>query len=65
MLPTSPVANQAWFGCRRRLPEFQGSTRLPIYLAQVTDKVIRNEAYRDTGDADEVPEPAKLGNSKW
>jgi hypothetical protein len=43
-------------------PEFQEiNAALNEYLAQVTDKVIRNEVYRDTGDADEAPEPAKIG----
>jgi hypothetical protein len=36
----------------------RGAARL--YLAQVTDKVIREAVYKDTGDADEVPEPEKL-----
>jgi hypothetical protein len=43
-------------------PEFQEiNAALTEYLAQVTDKVIRDEVYGDTGDADEVPEPAKIG----
>ena len=43
-------------------PEFQEiNAALGDYLAQVTDKVIRDEVYGDTGDADEVPEPAKIG----
>jgi hypothetical protein len=41
-------------------PEFQEiNAALTEYLAQVTDKVIR--VYRETGDAEEVPEPAKIG----
>ena len=43
-------------------PEFQEiNAALTEYLAEVTDKVIRDEVYGDTGDADEVPEPAKIG----
>ena len=43
-------------------PEFQEiNVALTEYLAQVTDKVIRDEVYGDTGDADEVLEPAKIG----
>ena len=42
-------------------PEFQQiNAALSDYLAQVTDKVIREAVYKDTGDADEVPEPAKI-----
>ena len=41
-------------------PEFQEiNAALHDYLAQVTDKVIREAVYKDLGDADEVPEPAK------
>ena len=43
-------------------PEFQEiNAALTDYLAQVTDKVIRDEVYRETGDAEEVAEPAKIG----
>lgn len=43
-------------------PEFQEiNAALAEYLAQVTDRVIREVVYGDTGDADEVPEPAKIG----
>jgi hypothetical protein len=43
-------------------PEFQEiNAALAEYLAQVTDRVIREAVYRDTGDADEVAEPEKLG----
>ena len=42
-------------------PEFQQiNAALTDYLAQVTDKVIREAVYKDTGDAEEVPEPAKI-----
>ena len=43
-------------------PEFQEvNAALSEYLSEVTDRVIRNEVYRHTGDADEVPELAKIG----
>ena len=43
-------------------PEFQDiNAALTEYLAQVTDKVIREEVYKETGDAEEVEEPAKIG----
>jgi hypothetical protein len=43
-------------------PEFQEiNAALGEYLAEVTDKVIRDEVYGETGDADEVPAPAKIG----
>ena len=43
-------------------PEFQEiNAALTEYLAEVTDKVIREEIYEETGDAEEVREPAKIG----
>ena len=43
-------------------PEFQEiNAALTEYLAQVTDKVIREAVYKDTGDAEEVAEPGKIG----
>ncbi|TVR96500.1 MAG: hypothetical protein EA406_11770 [Rhodospirillales bacterium] len=43
-------------------PEFQEiNAALSDYLAQVTDTVIREAVYKDAGDADEMPEPAKVG----
>ena len=43
-------------------PEFEEiNAAITEYLAHVTDKVIREAVYKDTGDADEVPEPAKIG----
>jgi hypothetical protein len=43
-------------------PEFQEiNAALSDYLAQVTDQVIREAVYKDTADAEEVPEPAKIG----
>lgn len=42
-------------------PEFQEiNAALSDYLAQVTDRVIREAVYKDAGDAEEVPEPAKI-----
>jgi hypothetical protein len=43
-------------------PEFQQiNAALHDYLAEVTDKVIREGVYKDTADAEEVPEPARIG----
>jgi hypothetical protein len=33
---------------------------LTEYLARVTDRVIREAVYKDTGDAEEVAEPEKF-----
>jgi hypothetical protein len=42
-------------------PEFQEiNAALNDYLAQVTDKVIREAVHKDSSDADEVPKPAKI-----
>ena len=42
-------------------PDFQEiNAALHDYLAQVTNRVIREAVYKDTGDAEEVPEPEKL-----
>ena len=43
-------------------PEFQEiNAALTEYVAQVTDSVIREAVYKDTGDAEEVAKPEKLG----
>ncbi|MEO5338236.1 MAG: hypothetical protein H7841_15290 [Magnetospirillum sp. WYHS-4] len=43
-------------------PEFQEiNEALVAYLSNVTDKVIRDEVFGESGEADEVAEPAKLG----
>lgn len=43
-------------------PEFEEiNAALSDYLAQVTDKVIREAVYKDAADAEEMPEPAKIG----
>lgn len=42
-------------------PEFQESWKeLSRYLDQVTQRVIREEVFGDTAEAEEVPEPPKL-----
>ena len=42
-------------------PEFQQINRaLSEYLAEVTDRVIRGEVFRDAGEAEEVGEPANI-----
>lgn len=43
-------------------PEFEEINAAPSeHLAQVINKVTREAVYRDTEDADELPEPAKIG----
>ena len=43
-------------------PEFvQINEALAEYLAEVTEKIIRDEVYGETGEAEEVDEPPKLG----
>ena len=43
-------------------PEFvQINQALTEYLAEITEKIIRDEVYGETGEAEEVDEPAKLG----
>ncbi len=42
-------------------PEFEEiNAALTEYLAKVTDKVIREEVNKETGDAEEIPEPARI-----
>jgi hypothetical protein len=42
-------------------PEFaEINAALGEYLADVTDKVIRAEVYREAGEAEEMPEPARF-----
>lgn len=42
-------------------PEFaEINAALTEYLADVTDKVIRAEVFREAGEAEEVPEPTRL-----
>jgi len=43
-------------------PEFQELSReLSRFLDEVTRRVISEEIFGDTGDAQEVPEPKRLG----
>src|ERR1700674_5111560 len=43
-------------------PEFQElNAALIAYLSQITEKVIREEVHGETGDAEEVDEPARIG----
>jgi hypothetical protein len=43
-------------------PEFQElSAALVAYLSEITEKVIREEVHRETGDAEVIDEPLKLG----
>ena len=44
------------------LPEFdQLSAALTAYLSEITEKIIRDEVHGETGDADEVDEPRRIG----
>ena len=50
------------------LPEFQQiNAALSEYLAEVTDKVIREEVFREAGEAEEVKEPGRMGRriGRW
>jgi hypothetical protein len=43
-------------------PEFvQINEALVDYLADITDRIIRDEVYGETADAEEIDEPVKLG----
>jgi hypothetical protein len=43
-------------------PEFQElNTALVAYLSEITEKVIREEVHRETGEAEEIDEPARIG----
>jgi hypothetical protein len=43
-------------------PEFQElSAALVAYLSEITKKVIREEVHRETGEAEEIDEPARIG----
>ena len=43
-------------------PEFEElSTALTAYLSEITEKVIREEVHGETGEADEVDEPRRIG----
>jgi hypothetical protein len=43
-------------------PEFQElSAALVAYLSEITEKVIREEVHRETGEAEEIDDPARIG----
>ena len=43
-------------------PEFQElNAALVAYLSEITEKVIREEVYRETGEAEEIDEPTQIG----
>jgi hypothetical protein len=42
-------------------PEFQElNAALVAYLTEITERVIREEVHRETGEADEIDEPARI-----
>ena len=45
-------------------PEFlQLDAALTEHLTGITDRIIREEVYKDVGDADEVEEPLRIGTT--
>ena len=45
-------------------PEFEElNAALTSYLSESTERVIREEVHRETGDADEVEDPRRIGRS--
>ena len=53
--PNSFVEQVLW-------PEFEElSAALTAYLSQITDKVIREEVHGETGEAEEVDQPRRIG----
>ena len=43
-------------------PEFQElNAALEAYLSEITEKVIREEVHDETGEAEEVDEPTRIG----
>jgi len=43
-------------------PEFQElSEALVAYLCEITERLIREEVHRETGEAEEIDEPARIG----
>ena len=53
--PNSFVEQVLW-------PEFEElSAALTAYLSQITDKVIREEIHGETGEAEEVDQPRRIG----
>ena len=42
-------------------PEFQElNAALIVYLSEITEKVIREEVYKETGEAEEIDEPTRI-----
>ncbi len=55
--PRSFLDNVLW-------PEFQQlDEALAVHLSEITDRIIREEVFKDVGDADEVAEPLKIGKT--
>ena len=55
MAPESFVERVLW-------PEFEElSAALTAYLSEITERVIREEVHGETGDADEVGKPRRIG----
>ncbi len=55
--PRSFLDNVLW-------PEFQQlDEALAIHLSEITDRIIREEVFKDVGDAEEVNEPLKIGKA--
>ena len=53
-----------WFLDKVLWPEFlQLDAALTEHLTGITDRIIREEVYKDVGDADEVDEPLKIGST--
>jgi hypothetical protein len=43
-------------------PEYQQlNAALLAYLSEITEKVVREEVHGETGEAEEVDEPARIG----
>ena len=46
----------------RASPEFQElNAALVAYLSEITEKIIREEVYRETGEAEEIDDPTRIG----
>jgi hypothetical protein len=53
--PKSFIEQMLW-------PEFQElNAALVAYLSEITEKVIREEVHKETGEAEEVDEPPRIG----
>ena len=43
-------------------PEFEElNAALIAYLSEITEKVIREEVHKETGEAEEIDEPSRIG----